>query len=72
MLTGSNISYFAVAGVRAVVLEVDKERHRLSLGLKASYFADVEEPAQQQEVGPNLGLHTWVLQAAHASSAAGC
>ena len=47
-----------------MVLEVDKERHRLSLGLKASYFADIEEPAQQQEVGPNLGLHTWVLQAA--------
>lgn len=55
-LTRSILSDFAVAGVRAVVLEVDQERHRLSLGLKASYFADVEEPAQQPEVGPNLRL----------------
>ena len=34
-------------GVRAIVLDVDTKQRRLSLGLKASYFTDAGDAAEE-------------------------
>ena len=45
------------AGVRAIVLDVATKQQRLSLGLKASFFAEAEEEDEEgdAEVGVNSG-----------------